>query len=211
MAKYGDRLEKFFLARDPRFYGWREALGQTDTDRAAEALDFDGWFRRVPDSTHEWHWHFSEHTAFVADWDNKLCMLSMLKDQSLADYLAAGGKLMKGALVGIREDLPVDCVPNRWWRDDADTNPTVQYQFWMTQVWDHSHGAAVDAAAAKSDTAALRTQVGELTRQVAELKALIPAAGGGIDPAALAQLVQAAVRDGLGDALKAGGQAIDPA
>src|SRR5687768_6161096 len=95
MAKYGDRLEAAFNARDPRLYGWREALGQTDRDKTPEGLDFDGWYRRTPDSTHSWHWHLSEHRAFVADWNNKLCMLSVLKGETLAAYLAAGGVLLK--------------------------------------------------------------------------------------------------------------------
>lgn len=95
MATYGDRLEAAFAAKDPRLYGWREALGQTDRDKTAEGLDFDGWFRRQPDSTHEWHWHFSEHREFVESWDNKLCFLSVLKGESLKTYLDSGGKLLK--------------------------------------------------------------------------------------------------------------------
>lgn len=97
MAKYGDRLEAAFRDRDPRLYGWREALGQTDRDKTAEGLDFDGWYRRQPDSTHEWHWHFSEHREFVESWDNKLCMLSVLKGEPLKTYLDNGGKLLKPA------------------------------------------------------------------------------------------------------------------
>lgn len=96
MAKYGDRLEAAFNARDPRLYGWREALGQTDTDATPEGLDFQSWTRRTPDGTHSWHWHFSELRAFVESMINKYCMLSVLRGESLADYLARGGQLLTG-------------------------------------------------------------------------------------------------------------------
>lgn len=94
MAKYGARLRAAFDARDPRLFGWREALGQTDRDRTPEGLDFQGWYTRTPDSTHEWHWHFSELREFVESWINKLCMLSVLKGETLKQYLDAGGQLL---------------------------------------------------------------------------------------------------------------------
>lgn len=96
MVKYGARLKAAHAARDPRLYGWREAQGQTDVDSSPEELNFaaDGWTTGVPSSSHAWHWHFSEHRAFVASWDNKLAMLSILRGESLTDYLARGGKLM---------------------------------------------------------------------------------------------------------------------
>lgn len=105
MAKYGDRLEAAFVADDPRLYGWREALGQTDTDKPAEGLDFVTMTRRVPDSSHEWHWHFSELRQFVESMINKLCMLSVLKGESLADYLAGGGTLLGGTMAVVTLDL----------------------------------------------------------------------------------------------------------
>jgi hypothetical protein len=98
MAKYGDRLEAAFNAKDPRLAGWREALGQTDTDATPEGLDFVTWTKRTPDSTHAWHWHFSELRAFVESMINKLCMLSVLKGQTLAAYLAGGGQLLGGTV-----------------------------------------------------------------------------------------------------------------
>lgn len=94
MALYGRRLRAAFDAKDPRLYGWREALGQTDLDSTPEGMDFDGWYLRTPDGTHSWHWHLSEHRAFVASWDNKACMLSVLSGETLAAYLARGGKLV---------------------------------------------------------------------------------------------------------------------
>jgi hypothetical protein len=94
MSWYGDSLELAFKARDPRLFGWREALGQTDTDKAPEGLDFQGWYTRVPDSTHSWHWHLSEVRAFVESMDNKHAMLSVLRRETLAAYRARGGVLL---------------------------------------------------------------------------------------------------------------------
>lgn len=98
MAKYGDRLEAAFNAKDPRLFGWREALGQTDLDATPEGLDFQTWTKRTPDWTHAWHWHFSELREFVESMINKLCMLSVLKGESLAAYLAGGGTLLGGTV-----------------------------------------------------------------------------------------------------------------
>jgi hypothetical protein len=123
MAKIGDRLEAAFVARDPRLRGWREALGQTDTDKAPEGLDFQGWYRRVPDSTHEWHFHLSELRAFVESYINKQAMLSVLRGETLAAYLARGGRLigMEGetmsVLVRKKGELKVwlaDGILRRW-------------------------------------------------------------------------------------------------
>lgn len=124
MAKIGDRLEAAFSARDPRLAGWREALGQTDTDKAPEGLDFQGWFRRTPDGTHSWHWHLSELRAFVESYINKQAMLSVLRGETLAAYLARGGRLigMEGdttmsVLVRKNGELKVwlaDGITRRW-------------------------------------------------------------------------------------------------
>lgn len=87
MVKYGQRLWTAYLARDPRLAGWREALGQTDLDGPPEGLDFRHHYTRVPDDTHRWHWHFSEDREQVEDYRNKRAMLSVLRGQSLADWL----------------------------------------------------------------------------------------------------------------------------
>lgn len=95
MVKYGKRLLAAFEARDPRLYGWAEAQGQTDLDSTPEELNFGpDWTRGTPSSSHAWHWHFSERRAFVASWDNKAAMLSVLSGQTLFSYIANGGKLM---------------------------------------------------------------------------------------------------------------------
>jgi hypothetical protein len=117
MAKYGGRLRATFNTRDPRLAGWREALGQVDADKAAEGLDFQGWYERVPDSTHEWHWHLSELRQHVASYENKAAMLSVLRGETLAQWqqgsngmwdptlheavnALAGGSIDKGFLTG---------------------------------------------------------------------------------------------------------------
>jgi hypothetical protein len=94
MDKYGERLESAFNRKDPRLNGWREALGQTDMDASPEGLDFRYWTRRVPDDTHSWHWHFSESRAYAESWENKLAMLSVLKGETLEQFLANGGVLL---------------------------------------------------------------------------------------------------------------------
>lgn len=95
MDKYGERLQRAWEAKDPRLNGWREALGQTDLDATPEALDFRYWTTRTPDSTHEWHWHFSESRAYAESYDNKKALLSILKGETLAQYLAAGGVILR--------------------------------------------------------------------------------------------------------------------
>lgn len=207
MAKYGDRLEAAFHDRDPRLYGWREALGQTDTDKPAEGLDFQGWFTRVPDSTHEWHWHFSELRAFVESWDNKLCLLSILKGESLADYLAAGGKLMKGAVM----DWTVADRLALIWRvlagliqgtETVTAGPTKGEKVWIVRV---IKDLATELNTVKDQAAANGAALSAVQTELAEMKELLRTVG--VDPA----VVQAAVRDAVGEALKAGGSAIDPA
>lgn len=96
MARRGANVLAAFEARDPRLFGWREWLGQTDPDRTAEGLDFQTWTKRTPDPTHEWHDHESELREHVGSWDNKACMLSVISGESLSAYLARGGRLLNG-------------------------------------------------------------------------------------------------------------------
>ena len=90
IATYGTRLRTAFDARDARLAGWREALGQTDTDAPPEGLDFRRWFTRVPDDTHRWHWHFSENREQVDSFANKVALLSVLSGESLSDWQRGG-------------------------------------------------------------------------------------------------------------------------
>ena len=91
-AKYGRRVKAAFDRRDSRLAGWREFLGQTDTDRsvAGEGLDFHMWTTRTPDSSHETHHHFSEDREVVGSFENKAKMISILAGyDSLAAWQAA--------------------------------------------------------------------------------------------------------------------------
>lgn len=94
MALRGGYLLAAFNARDPRLAGWREALGQTDRDSTAEGLDFQNWYKRTPDDSHEWHFHFSEVRAYVESYANKQAFLSVLSGETLSAYLARGGRLI---------------------------------------------------------------------------------------------------------------------
>lgn len=86
MAKYGARMRAAAKARDPRVQHWREVLGQFDTDRAPEAIDFQSLVERQPDSTHEWHFHWSILAMFVRLALAYEGMLSTLYGETLASW-----------------------------------------------------------------------------------------------------------------------------
>ena len=83
ITKYTRRVEAAFWARDPRLKGWREVLGCINGQ--AIGFDFDSWNTRRPDSTHEWHMHFSEHRAHTESVPNKQAMLSIVSDATLTE------------------------------------------------------------------------------------------------------------------------------
>ncbi|OKI45117.1 hypothetical protein A6A27_11935 [Micromonospora sp. CB01531] len=93
IEKYSDRLYAAGKAEDPRLDGWREFFGQCDNDTHVEGWDFRKDQDTTSDSSHLWHIHCSEVRAYVESMANKECLLSVLKGESLADYLARGGKL----------------------------------------------------------------------------------------------------------------------
>lgn len=93
--KYSKRLFAAGQANDPRTFGWREFFGQTDADGGVEGWDFaKKQSSTSADKSHNWHIHLSEHRGYTTSTDNKEAMLSILKGESLADYLARGGKLV---------------------------------------------------------------------------------------------------------------------
>lgn len=92
---YGKRFKAAFDARDPRCNVLREFLGQTDTDEPPEGLDFRYHSTRTPDSSHEWHDHFSVVRAYVAVVGALDGVLSVARGETLDAYLARGGKLYK--------------------------------------------------------------------------------------------------------------------
>jgi hypothetical protein len=93
ISLYGGRMLAAFNAKDPRCNVLREFLGQTDMDSTPEGLDFRYFTKRTPDDTHKWHIHWSFVRAYVAVTGALDCVLSILRGESLADYLARGGKL----------------------------------------------------------------------------------------------------------------------
>lgn len=93
IAIYGKRFRVAFDAHDPRCNVLREFLGQTDTDRTPEGLDFRYHTTRTPDPSHEWHDHFSVVRAYVAIVGALDGVISVAKGESLDAYLARGGKV----------------------------------------------------------------------------------------------------------------------
>ena len=88
IRKYGGRIAIAFANRDPRLKGWREVLIQADNDKPPEGFDFVSWSTRTPDSTHEWHGHFSCLRKFLHTLSVFQAMLSILRGETLAQWLA---------------------------------------------------------------------------------------------------------------------------
>lgn len=98
IRKYGDRVRRAFLARDPRLHGWREVLCQGDSDAAADGYDFVSWTERTPDSTHTWHFHFSTLRQFIEDRTHYQAMLSILRGETLAQWQRKDDEMPKAFL-----------------------------------------------------------------------------------------------------------------
>lgn len=87
MAKYGGRMRYAVRDKDPRVYGFREALGQLDSDRNPEGIDFVSGKERVPDSSHIWHWHLAVLAYYVGDIIAMDAFYSMLVAEPLAKWV----------------------------------------------------------------------------------------------------------------------------
>jgi hypothetical protein len=92
-AKYGDRLLAAYRANDPRLGGWREYLGRVSVAVTISGvatrrvgIDFRHRYLRIPDSSHDWHGHFSEDTEQVESFWNKWALLTIMADWSVADW-----------------------------------------------------------------------------------------------------------------------------
>lgn len=91
IRKYSDRVKAAWAARDPRLRGWREVLCNcSDNDSAADGFDIPGHYERTPDDTHKWHIHFSCQRKFLNDLTVWQAMISVLKGETLAQWLAGG-------------------------------------------------------------------------------------------------------------------------
>jgi hypothetical protein len=78
IALYTGRVRDAFARKDSRLEGWREVLGQADSDADAEGFDFLFWTTRTPDDSHLWHMHFSALRSYVdvpAIYDNMFDIL----------------------------------------------------------------------------------------------------------------------------------------
>jgi hypothetical protein len=132
MAKYGARMRAAGKANDVRTNKWREVLGQFDTDKAAEAYDFQGDFDRVPDNTHEWHFHWSILTKYAEDPEAYAAMYSIMIGQSLTDYLKAGIMAFLDGDNGEALAWRVEALING--RDTVKGGPTKGEEVWLVKM-----------------------------------------------------------------------------
>jgi hypothetical protein len=93
LAKYGDRLLAAYRRNDPRLGGWREYLGRVSVAVSVSGvatrrvgIDFRHRYLRIPDSSHDWHGHFSEDTEQVESFWNKWAMLTILANWSTEQW-----------------------------------------------------------------------------------------------------------------------------
>lgn len=111
IARYSQRLRAAGESGDPRVAGWKEFFGQADNDIGVEGWDFREGKSATSDASHLWHIHLSEDRDKVTNMDNKRAILSVLKGESLADWLAGG------TLTGTPADITGDGRPDliaRW-------------------------------------------------------------------------------------------------
>lgn len=96
MQRYTARLRAAALANDPRMAPVREFYGTvngTSVYGLAHTTPDGAWRSSSADSTHLWHTHLSIFTPYVDDAAALAGILSVLKGESLADYL--GGTIME--------------------------------------------------------------------------------------------------------------------
>ena len=110
---------------DPRLNGWREFYGQSDADSHVEGWDCRYGYAVTSDSSHLWHIHISENRDMSTSKANKEALLSVLRGETLADWLNEGnGARGDGAVLltcpydNKRQDLfyvaPDGTVVHRW-------------------------------------------------------------------------------------------------
>lgn len=80
---------------DPRLNGWREFYGQANSDTKVEGWDTRYGISATSDSSHLWHIHMSETRGLVGSTPNKIAMLSVLKNQTVAQWQGAEFDMMK--------------------------------------------------------------------------------------------------------------------
>ena len=130
IAKYTKRL----LASaqdpdDPRLNGWREFYGNADDDTYVEGWDIRYNCAATSDSSHLWHLHISENRDQTTSQKNKEALLSVLKGETLAQWLGGAGAesavLLNCPYDNKRQDLlyvsPTGEVFHRWFTGGMNT------------------------------------------------------------------------------------------
>ena len=100
IATYTKRL--FASAQDPadpRLDGWREFYGQADDDTYVEGWDIRYGCAATSDSSHLWHIHISEDRDQTESFDNKKSLLSVLRGETVAQWLGGAGKEGSGTVI----------------------------------------------------------------------------------------------------------------
>ncbi|GHJ15306.1 hypothetical protein TPA0908_33010 [Micromonospora sp. AKA38] len=91
IARFSNRLlASGQNADDPRLNGWKEFFGQTDNDTTVEGWDFRYHRAASSDSSHLWHIHLSEDRDKVESYDNKQALLSVLRGETVDQWLNRG-------------------------------------------------------------------------------------------------------------------------
>lgn len=97
MRTYTDRLVAAADRNDPRLRGMREFYGTTDGVNVVGRIrdnDTGAYRRSSSDSSHLWHIHISFWCAHCATWAAVAAVLSVLRDESLAQWQAREGGLV---------------------------------------------------------------------------------------------------------------------
>jgi hypothetical protein len=197
IALYCDRLMASSKdMQDDRLNGWREWYGQTDTDREVEGWDSRYVRPASSDLSHLWHIHMSCDRDKVEDMRTMRAMLSVLRGETYAQWLATDqgdddmpslNEIEDAAYRGaMRAEREYNETARGWW-DGVDAPPI---QMWH-QTW---HWARL-------------TYEGGTVREIRDeiVKFL-----DGVDVHVDVDKLEAAVRSGVGKALTSAGQAINP-
>ena len=70
--------------------GWREFYGNADDDTYVEGWDFRYGHSATSDSSHLWHIHLSENRDQTTSQTNKEALLSVLRGETVEQWLGAG-------------------------------------------------------------------------------------------------------------------------
>ncbi len=130
---------------DPRLDGWREFFGNADDDSYVEGWDCRYYCASTSDPSHLWHLHISECRDQVANKANKEALLSVLKGETVEQWMGApkegdGAVLLNCPYDNERLDLlyvgPDGSVMHRWWTGGMDTA-------WSTNTKSESLGGSI--------------------------------------------------------------------